>query len=173
MNAKNYSVMAAITMGCFGCGAVLPKMDASRSVQNGGAFVGFTQDGKPIDQGDMADKLALEPEAAPSVERARVLKVVSTILAAAGGALVGWPLGEFAGGERRPNWKLAAIGGGAIAVGIPLAIWSDSNMGDAVATHNKRVEKGDASTRFMTTTSKPTWKPGERAGAPSVPSGAF
>ncbi len=175
MSAKNYSVMAAIMIGCFGCGSTLPKMHEYESIEKSSQFFGprYTQNGKAIDPGDMADKLEKEPKAAPHVGRARALRVVSTILAAAGGALVGWPLGGYIGGDRRPNWKLAAVGGGAIAIGIPLAIWSDFSMDTGVEVHNKHLETTAwASAPPVGLASTRTWKPGERAGAPSTPSDA-
>ncbi len=181
MKTTNYTVMAAITIGCFGCGSWLPKVDASRSIDKSEAFFGprYTQDGVGVNPGDMADKLELEPNAAPHVGRARALRVVSTLLAAAGGALVGWPVGTWAGGQllsndSKPNWKLAAVGAGAIVVAIPLAIWSDSSMDKGVEAHNERVfaERVSRASNSRAASNR-VWKPGERAGAPSTPRDAF
>lgn len=47
--------------------------------------------------------------------------VTGNILAAAGGALIGWPLGTAVGGGD-PEWILAGVGAGVLAVAIPLAI---------------------------------------------------
>lgn len=47
--------------------------------------------------------------------------VTGTIFAVAGGALVGYPVGTAIGGGD-PEWVLAGIGAGCIAVAIPLAI---------------------------------------------------
>ncbi len=170
MNATNYSVMAAITIGCFGCGSALPKMDASRSIQNGGAFVGYMQDGKVIDPGDMADKLELEPKAVPYVKEARTLRVVSTILAAAGGAVLGWPLGEWASGQEKPYWPFAAAGGGVIAIAIPFAILSDLSMDTAVATHNGR--RAHQKVLPAPHDANRAWKPGDAPRGQPVPAQA-
>lgn len=49
------------------------------------------------------------------------LTVTGNILAAAGGALIGWPIGTYIGGGE-PEWVLAGIGAGLVAIAIPLAI---------------------------------------------------
>jgi hypothetical protein len=99
---------------------------------------GYRQDGQRVEPESLLETLKSEPEAAPAVHRAQALATVATILAAVGGGLVGWPLGEAAGGSK-PHWALAGAGGGAIVVGIPLAIWADSSMQSAVRSHNDWV----------------------------------
>lgn len=47
--------------------------------------------------------------------------VTGNILAAIGGGLIGWPLGTAIGGGD-PEWILAGIGAGVLAVAIPLAV---------------------------------------------------
>lgn len=56
------------------------------------------------------------------------LNVTAQVLAGIGGALVGWQLGTYVGGGE-PEWTLAAVGGGLIAVAIPLEI-IDKNRGN-------------------------------------------
>ncbi len=56
------------------------------------------------------------------------LNVTAQVLGGIGGALVGWQLGTYIGGGE-PNWTLAAVGGGLIAVAIPLEI-IDKNRGN-------------------------------------------
>ena len=65
--------------------------------------------------------------AAPLVAQYRNQKCVNgytiagNIFAGIGGALIGWPLGTALGGGE-PMWELAAVGGGCIALAIPLVI---------------------------------------------------
>ncbi len=49
------------------------------------------------------------------------LRIVANVLAIPGGALVGWTLGTAIGGGD-PEWYLAGIGAGLIAIAIPLDI---------------------------------------------------
>lgn len=105
---------------------------------------GYQQDGKAIDPEDMARKLEREPAAAPAVRRARTLGTIATVLAGVGGALVGWPLGQAAADNPHPTWPLAYVGGGAVVVSIPLAIWGASSMESAVEAHNRGLDAEDA-----------------------------
>lgn len=98
---------------------------------------GYRQNGQPLDPKSMRDELAKEPESASHVSRAQALGTVATILAAAGGALAGWPLGEYGAGEPHPNWELAYVGSAAIVVSIPLVLWSVGSMNSAVRAHNR------------------------------------
>jgi hypothetical protein len=62
--------------------------------------------------------------------------VFAQILGATGGVLVGWPLGTaVAGGD--PNWTLAGIGVGIIAISIPISINFKNKALGAIAAHNK------------------------------------
>jgi hypothetical protein len=115
----------------------LVKMDPSRSIETDD---GYQQSGKTLDPEDMTEKLSQEPAAAEHVSRARTLSTISLILAAAGGALVGWPVGAKIGGQANPPWALAYAGGGAILVSIPFALWGASSMSSAVDAHNGQVE---------------------------------
>lgn len=67
------------------------------------------------------------------------------ILSAAGGALLGWPLGQAIVGEEDPMWALAGVGGGLIAVSIPFAVVADNKVDNAVDAHNERLKGPDES----------------------------
>ena len=73
------------------------------------------------------------------MSRARTLNLIGLILATAGGALVGWPIGGKIGGDPDPTWELAYAGGGAILVSIPLVLWGASSLGSAVDAHNAQL----------------------------------
>ena len=57
------------------------------------------------------------------------------ILSYAGGFMIGWPIGTAIGGGK-PAWALAGIGGGLVAVAIPLSISSNKKMETAVRQYN-------------------------------------
>ena len=138
MNATRWTVMAVMALGGTGC-ASLPKMDASRPIEIDDSPFGarYKQDGKAIDPRDMADRLKKEPAAEGDASRAQALGVLSSLLSVAGGALIGWPLGQALGDEQEPLWPLAGAGAGALGLAIPLAIWADNSMDDAVEAHNR------------------------------------
>lgn len=61
------------------------------------------------------------------------------VTSAIGGFLVGWPVGtSLAGGE--PNWNLAIIGAGLIAVSIPFQIGANKNLRKVAKAYNNGLE---------------------------------
>lgn len=142
MNAKS-SVVAVMTMAALGLGgcAPLPKMDSFMPVQLDTQFgtPRYTQEGHAINASDMEEKLSQEPEAAPHVSRARALRVVSTILSLAGGAMIGVPVGQKLGGNDKPLWALAAAGGASVGLSIPFSIGAVASVDSAVTAHNRSI----------------------------------
>lgn len=100
---------------------------------------GYRQEGRVLDPEDMGKKLSAAPATAGPANRARVLTTLAVILAGAGGALAGWPLGEYAGGKQDPNWNLLYAGGGAVVVSVPLLLWGVGSMNSAVEAHNRSL----------------------------------
>jgi hypothetical protein len=127
-------------LGCAGASKLAP-MDPYRRIET---ERGYRQDGKVLDPDDMARKLEKEPAAAADVRRARTLGTIATVLGAAGGALVGWPLGEWAADDPHPTWPLAYAGAAALVISVPLVIWAGSSMETAVETHNREFGSDDA-----------------------------
>ncbi len=56
------------------------------------------------------------------------LTIAANVLAIPGGALIGWPLGTAIGGGD-PEWYLAGIGAGLVAIAIPLEIIGKKRCG--------------------------------------------
>jgi hypothetical protein len=127
--------LLSVQVAC-GVAPTLVKMDPSRPISRDD---GYQQEGQTLDPEDMTAKLSEEPEAAPHVSRAKTLNLIAVVLGAAGGALVGWPVGGAIAGDSNPKWGLAYAGGGAILVSIPLILWGVSSFNSAVDAHNSRV----------------------------------
>jgi hypothetical protein len=126
------------------CGApTLAKMDPYRAIER---EHGYQQDGKDLDPEDMSERLAAEPEAAPHLSRSKTLALIATIVAGAGGALVGWNVAGELGDGRNSSWGLAAVGGGVILVSVPLMLWGASSFESAVDAHNTKVAAEPAKT---------------------------
>lgn len=130
--------LAFVATACAGNQQFVP-MDPSHPVDT---HDGYRQGGRALDRESMREVLETEPEASPYVARSKVLATTSLVLGAVGGALLGWPLGQALGGAERPLWELAAVGGGAIAISIPLGVWSDKSWSLAVDAHNRRFDNG-------------------------------
>lgn len=125
-------VLSAELVGC-GAGPGLPPFDPSRAVDTSD---GYKQGGERIDRQSLATGLSQEPKAAPLVSRAKGIGIAAQVMAAVGGALIGYPLGVYLGGTPNPPWTLAYIGSGVAVTGIGLGFWSDAVFNDAVEAHN-------------------------------------
>jgi hypothetical protein len=128
-----YLLLASTTVGC--AAGKLAPMDPRARIDT---EKGYRQNGNVLDRDSMLTELALEPDAKPDVDQAKALSTISLVLAGVGGALVGWQLGAWAGGED-VDWRIAAAGGATIAVALPLAFWADSSVGAAVESHNRSL----------------------------------
>jgi len=142
-NTSSLSSLVALSLVVTACGPQhLVPMHPSDPIEETAS--GYAQGGRLIDPGSMTKTLEQEPDSREHVARAQTLATVAIILSSVGGALAGWPLGEAAAGEKKPLWGLAAAGGGAIALSIPIAIWSSGSMSKAVRAHNDSVNRRGA-----------------------------
>jgi hypothetical protein len=72
------------------------------------------------------------------MKRAKSNSDISTVLGFAGGLMLAWPVGTaIAGGD--PNWILAGIGAGFLAIGIPLSMSASKTMFQAVQIYNSKL----------------------------------
>lgn len=103
--------------------------------------------GLSVEQGEQ--KLSLKqaekimepvPKAALNMKKARTNNTIAIILAFAGGAAIGWPLGSAAGGGN-PEWFLAGIGAGLIIVAIPISSSATKHAKQAASIYNKSIPK--------------------------------
>jgi hypothetical protein len=136
MENSTCALVLTISVVASGCVSLQQpvKMDPHRPIET---EHGYQQDGFDLDRGDMVNQLSRERASASAVSRARTLATVSVILASAGGALIGWPIGEAAGGSDHPHWPLAYAGGAALGLAIPMALFASSSIGSAVDAHNR------------------------------------
>lgn len=106
----------------------------------------FYQHNQQLSLKQLQNQLQPNDAAYKLVKSARGSNTFATILGAAGGFLVGWPLGTAIGGGD-PNWTMAAIGGGLIGVSVPVSIGANKKLKKAVAIYNDAL---------VTTGSKPS-----------------
>ena len=72
------------------------------------------------------------------LQKANTNKVFSYILGIPGGALIGYPIGTAIGGGD-PEWLLAGIGAGLVAVSIPFISGYNKRARNAVNLYNEAV----------------------------------
>jgi hypothetical protein len=125
--------MFVLLMGCF----ITSKAQDSLFVKQtifGGVKQIHTKHYTPSNK-NLKKMMLKYPEAHKTFKRARTNNAFSHILGAAGGALLGWPLGiYFAGGD--PNWFLLVPSAGLIGASIPLSINYNKKMKKAVQQYN-------------------------------------
>lgn len=131
-----FSVLVFTQVACAALPRPVVKLDPSRLIERGN---GYQQGGRDLDAEDMVEKLSQEPAAAPHVRRSQTLSTIALILAAAGGGLVGWPVGSKLGGDDDPPWELAYTGAGAVLLAVPLMLWGVSSFDRAVDAHNSAL----------------------------------
>jgi len=91
----------------------------------------FEQNGEYLNGKALLQRLEVDEEAYGMMKRAKSNSDIATVLGFSGGLMLGWPLGTaIAGGD--PNWVLAGIGAGCLAIGIPLSISASKGMFRAV-----------------------------------------
>jgi hypothetical protein len=76
------------------------------------------------------------PTSMQFIDEAKSTTGILTVLSYAGGFMIGYPLGTMIGGGQ-PNWTMAAIGCGLIAICIPIASDADKKLVKAVQAFNQ------------------------------------
>jgi len=99
----------------------------------------FTQEGTPLTMKQMVTIMEPNADAGPLMAKARNQYVWTSVLGGAGGFFIGYPLGTALGGGD-PNWTLAAVGAGIIAVAIPIGSAANRNAKQAVDLYNQSQE---------------------------------
>lgn len=139
----------AMVLAATGCGATaMPRpvqSDVAIDIDTGPGGARYYQLGQPIDVDSMKKQLANDKATEGYVDRALALKIIGILAAGAGGAMIGWPIGQKIGGSREPNWTLAGAGAGVALSGLALSVGSMVSLDAAVGVHNERLKTGAAS----------------------------
>ena len=98
----------------------------------------YTQNGKKMNMKDLALTIKSDPKSFEMFKKAKSNKTVAFIVGIAGGFLAGWPLGTALSGGK-PSHTLAGIGGGLIAVAIPLSSEGNKKVNRAVKLYNESL----------------------------------
>lgn len=103
----------------------------------------YTYDGNMLTEKQLINKMQYCPDAYKEMKRYKTNKAVGSFFAFTGGALIGWPLGTALGGGE-PEWGLAAIGVGVIALGIPFYIATPKRKKRAIEIYNNQIPQQGA-----------------------------
>lgn len=100
----------------------------------------FVQNGKNLSPRLLLELTQTNDEAYKEMKIAKRNFDAGTILGVTGGFMVGWPIGTALGGGK-PNWAMAGIGAGLIAISIPFSVAYTRHAKNAVRIYNSGLKK--------------------------------
>jgi hypothetical protein len=104
----------------------------------------FIKDGKPMNLKNLKLTLQNNPQAYEVFRKAQGTYFMTSMLSYAGGYLIGYPIGTMLyGGE--PQWVMAGIGAGLIAIAIPIGNEFNKRALNAVDIYNSNLKKKSSS----------------------------
>jgi len=126
--------IALLLFVCFSTTFSQTQKDSIR-IQNGFFGNKYYYYEKPIDIKQMSTIMRTNKAAYKEIQSAQTTNAFASILGGAGGFLIGWPLGAAIGGGE-PNWTMAGIGVGLVAIGIPISINVNKKVKKAIQIYN-------------------------------------
>jgi hypothetical protein len=149
-------VFLVVATGC--ASQPRPKMRVGAPLENEGDLFfrrRFSQEGQVVDTVDVVRNLKQDPASKRHVTASQAWRTVATLTGAAGGALVGWPVGEAIAGKTDPSWELAAVGGALTLTALSLAVLSESQLHRAARAYNESLTTAGPAPTFG------TWQKGD------------
>lgn len=143
--------VALLVSLAFGCAPPPPSLQVGKpiEIEKRGLGVRYEQGGKAIHRVDMVQQLRTQPSSSREMSNHQNWLTGTMIVAGVGGAFVGWPIGQAIGGDPEPLWVLAAVGGGVIALSIPMGVVADKKLKKGVLAYNEGLQgspSGEAET---------------------------
>ena len=99
----------------------------------------YFMNGKALNLSQMDALMQSDKEAYPWMSKGKSQNDVASVIGFIGGGLIGWPLGAALAGAE-PNWNLAVVGLGFLAVSLPLSAVSTRNIQTGVEIYNNNLE---------------------------------
>jgi len=119
---------------------VVKAQDDKEKIEVERVFGGYryTQNGRDLKMKQLVKKMRYDEMAYPKIKSARLNNTLATVLGAAGGFLIAYPIGTaIVNGE--PNWTLAYIGAGLIVLSIPISIIGNKKAAKAIHIYNANL----------------------------------
>lgn len=99
----------------------------------------FCQGNDMLGMKQLVNTMKPNEQAFKEIKSAQSNYTLATIIGAAGGFMIGWPIGTAIGGGD-PNWTLAGIGAGLFVVSIPITQKSNKQAKEAVNIYNSALQ---------------------------------
>ncbi|MCK4679307.1 MAG: hypothetical protein KAT48_14330 [Bacteroidales bacterium] len=98
----------------------------------------FYQNGKMLNMKQLVQAVKSNQQAYKKMHSAQGNRTLASILSFPGGFLIGYPVGTAIGGGE-PNWVLACVGAGLIAIAIPITITAKKQATEGVKLYNSSL----------------------------------
>ena len=108
-----------------------------------GTYQYFQKNGVKLNNKQVQLKMAPGSEAYRLMQSARSNNTIAGIFSFIGGGLIGWQFGTALGGGE-PNWSMAGVGAGFVAVGIPFNTAFNKKSQQAVQLYNAGLTNGSS-----------------------------
>jgi hypothetical protein len=130
------ALAASSLLGCTG----LNKFQSGRRIEAEPRALGheYKQDGKPIETFSMIEGVSQVEEARADAASARNWLITGSVLAAAGGAGVGYGVVSGASGNST-GWAIAGVGAGLAAISFLFVRPADTRLKSAVDAYNRKT----------------------------------
>lgn len=100
----------------------------------------YTEGTRLLDFKSLSTILKQNKDAYKLYKSANGYGTVAQLLSGAGGAFIGWPIGQYIS-TGKAEWQLAAIGTACVAVAIPFAILAENKLNKSVNIYNSNINK--------------------------------
>jgi len=105
----------------------------------------YYYNGEEISEDKFAGYIFKFDESTLEWEKSKTMKSLSVVCGVAGGALIGWPLGESIAGEDEPKWYLAGIGAAFLIPAFILEGRANGHVEKAAEAYNRIYSRINAS----------------------------
>lgn len=99
----------------------------------------YTQNGNQLTMKQLVKTMESNKQAFDLIKKAQSNNTIASVLAFAGGGLIGWPIGTAVGGGDA-NWALAGIGAGIVAIAIPISSSANKKANQAISLYNDSLD---------------------------------
>lgn len=142
---KKLLLLALFVMG-LSCAFGQTEADSISIKKVFGGFQYFKQ-GVPLTMNQLRASLQSNEQAQAQIKSAQSSYILTMVFSYAGGFMVGYPIGTALGGGD-PNWTIAAIGVGLIAVAIPVSQKMNQKTQQAVNIYNDGLKATTSRTQM-------------------------
>lgn len=95
----------------------------------------FSAHGTDLSMSELVEIMESNKQAYPIMKKAKANHTVVSVMGFAGGFLIGWPIGA-ALANKDPDWTLAGIGAGLVAIAIPISATVGRQTKQAIDIYN-------------------------------------